>query len=325
MSFKIIIGSVLVLFFLSNISFSQDVDGSKDHPLITRYPGSFIKVYEENNFREYWVATGPETGYKNIDEWIETKGQFTRIYYELEGTVTLSEIYGNYLSALEKEGFEILAKGNHPSRNVLKEVGGGSWLGTYYDRNKYENNDIRLGHGTATAGGTCYIAAKLTRGSGTVYVTLGGREHSAERKIFMVDIIEEKPMEDGLVQVDANAMLRQLQAEGSIALYGIYFDTDKVDVKPESEYTLKEIVSLLNNNRDINVYIVGHTDIRGTLEHNMELALGRATNVSRILQTAYQVDGERIIPKGVGPLAPVATNDTDAGMQKNRRVELVLR
>ena len=315
----------LILFLVSGYVHSQDIDGSKDHPLITRYPGSEIKAYEENNFREYWVATGPETGYKTIDDWIETKGQITRIYYELEGTVTLSEIYGNYLSALEKEGFEILAKGNHVSRNVSKEVGGGSWLGTFYARNKYENTAIRLGHGTSTAGGTCYIAAKLTRGGGTVYIALGGREHSSERKIFMVDIIEETPMEDGLVKVDADAMLRQLRAEGSISLYGIYFETNKVDVKPESEYTLKEIAYLLNNNSDINVYIVGHTDMRGTLEHNMELSLGRATNVSRILTTAYQIDGDRIIPKGVGPLAPVATNDTDDGMQKNRRVELVLR
>ena len=309
---------------IANISFSQDVDGSKDHPLITRYPGSFIKVYEENNFREYAVATGPEVGYKKIDEWIETSGKFTRIYYELEGTVTLSEIYGNYLSALEKEGFEILAKGNHLSRNVSKEVGGGSWLGTFYARNVYENNDIRFGHGTATAGGTCYIAAKLTRGSGTVYITLGGREHSLERKIFMIDIIEESPMEDGLVLVDANAMLTTLQKEGRIALYGLYFEINKVDVKPESEYTLKEMASLILNNPSLKFYIVGHTDMRGTLEHNMELSLRRATNVSRILQTAYQVEDEKLIPMGVGPLAPVATNDTEDGMQKNRRVELVL-
>lgn len=325
MSLKIFCTSVLILLVLSDVSFSQDVDGSKDHQMISRYPGSYIKVYEENNFREFGIVTGPVTSYRNIDDWIETSGKLTRIYYELDGTVTLSEIYGNYLSALQSDGFEILAQGNHPSRNVSKEVGGGSWLGTFYEKNRYEHNDILLGIGSATVGGSCYIAAKLSRGGGVVYVTLGGREYSSDKKVFLVDILEETPMEDGLVLVDASAMLRTLQAEGRLTLHGLYFETNSVDVKPESEYTLKELASLLLNNRSLNVYIVGHTDMRGTLEHNMELSLGRATTVSRILQTAYQIDGARIIPKGVGPLAPVATNDTDEGMQKNRRVELVVK
>ncbi|WP_258273472.1 OmpA family protein, partial [Escherichia coli] len=60
--------------------------------------------------------------------------------------------------------------------------------------------------------------------------------------------------------VDAAAMAKGLGESGHIALYGIYFDTDKATLKPESRPTLDQIAKLLSGQPDLNVYIVGHTD-----------------------------------------------------------------
>lgn len=65
------------------------------------------------------------------------------------------------------------------------------------------------------------------------------------------------------VTVDAAAMAAGLGAKGSIAIYGIYFDTGKSDVKPESDPALTEIAKLLGGNAALKVYIVGHTDMIG--------------------------------------------------------------
>lgn len=325
MHYKILFAFIITGFLLiPGRIFSQDFEGSKDHLLISRYPGSVIKYYETNDFLEYAIATGPQTGYKKIDDWVETKGKRTRIYYEFDGTVTLSEIYGNYLSAMEKEGFEILAKGNDANKKNTQGVGGLTWLGTFYSKNPYPSSaGILLQAGSATSGGTCYIAGKLQRDAGSVYVIIGGSEHSATKKVFMIDVVEETIMKDDLISINATIMLKGLKAEGKIAIYGIFFDVNKYDVKPESAHSLKEISILLANNPSLNIYIVGHTDMTGTLEHNMELSQKRAEAVVAELTSRYGVNSGRITAKGVGPFAPLSTNQTEEGKKNNRRVELV--
>ena len=98
---------------------------------------------------------------------------------------------------------------------------------------------------------------------------------------------------------------------------------DKDDVKPESELTLTEIVNLLKNNLKLNLYVVSHTDMKGKLEYNVNLSKRRADAVVKELTTNYGVKSNRLTPDGVGPLSPVATNETEDGRKKNRRVELV--
>ena len=68
-------------------------------------------------------------------------------------------------------------------------------------------------------------------------------------------------------------------ATGSISLYGIFFDTDKADIKPESEPTLKEIAELLTDDPKLAVIVVGHTDNQGTFDYNLDLSSRRAQAV----------------------------------------------
>lgn len=126
-----------------------------------------------------------------------------------------------------------------------------------------------------------------------------------------------------MVTVDAGTMAKEVAATGHIALYGVLFDTDKTDIKPESVAALDEIAKFLKADSKIGVYIVGHTDNVGGFEHNMSLSLRRAEAVVKELTTKYGISPGRLKAVGTGPVVPLAPNDTEAGRAKNRRVELV--
>ena len=110
---------------------------------------------------------------------------------------------------------------------------------------------------------------------------------------------------------------------GKAAVYGIYFDTGKAEIKPESEPALKEIAKLLQADPKLKLYVVGHTDNSGGLDYNMKLSKDRADAVVKALTGKYGIAASRLSAFGVGPLAPVASNQTEEGRAKNRRVELV--
>ena len=137
-------------------------------------------------------------------------------------------------------------------------------------------------------------------------------------------IVEEKAMEQFIV-ADADALLQEINLTGKAAVYGIYFDTGKAVVKPESGPALDEIAKLLQKNSDMKIYVVGHTDSVGEFDYNMGLSQRRAAAVVEVLVTQHGVDRGRLEPHGVGPLVPASTNKSEDGRSMNRRVELVER
>ena len=135
-------------------------------------------------------------------------------------------------------------------------------------------------------------------------------------------ITEQKAMQQEVV-ADAKSLTQDITSTGHVAVYGIHFDFDKAEVKPESDPSLVEIAKLLKQNPDLNLYVVGHTDNVGKVDYNMQLSSARAAAVVKVLVEKYGVPQNRLEPYGVGPLAPVATNGTEEGRALNRRVELV--
>jgi OOP family OmpA-OmpF porin len=105
-------------------------------------------------------------------------------------------------------------------------------------------------------------------------------------------------------------------------VYGIYFDTGKSVMKPESNPALEEITKLLKHSGSLTLFVVGHTDNVGNLESNLNLSADRADAVVKAL-TGKGIAASRLKAAGVGPYCPVASNRTDDGKAKNRRVELV--
>ena len=118
-------------------------------------------------------------------------------------------------------------------------------------------------------------------------------------------------------------MAGDISRTGHASIYGIFFDTDKTDLKPESDAALKEIAKLLSENPKLQLHVVGHTDNSGTFEHNMDLSRRRAEAVAKALSAKYGVAATRLRAHGVGPISPTSTNRTEAGKAQNRRVELV--
>jgi outer membrane protein OmpA-like peptidoglycan-associated protein len=97
--------------------------------------------------------------------------------------------------------------------------------------------------------------------------------------IVLLDVIETVPMETRMVTVDAATMSKDVATTGHVALYGVYFDTDKTDLKPESAPTIQEISTLLKQEPKLTLYVVGHTDNVGGYEYNMDLSARRAAAV----------------------------------------------
>jgi len=83
------------------------------------------------------------------------------------------------------------------------------------------------------------------------------------------------------------------------------------------------MASLLQKNASLSLRVVGHTDSTGDFAHNMALSEARAKSVVAALSTRFGIAASRLSAHGVGPLAPVASNETEEGRAKNRRVELV--
>ena len=118
-------------------------------------------------------------------------------------------------------------------------------------------------------------------------------------------------------------MRSKLLTEGKLITYGIYFDTGKDVVKPESYATLKEIAAVLQENPDVRVKIVGHTDSDGNDASNLDQSKRRALSVKNSLGKDFSIDAARIETDGKGETEPVSSNSTSEGKAANRRVEIV--
>jgi OmpA-OmpF porin, OOP family len=140
---------------------------------------------------------------------------------------------------------------------------------------------------------------------------------------YKLRILEQQAMVQDVV-ADAAALKAGLAESGHVELQGIFFDTGKADLKPESEAALKEVAKMLQQSADIKVWVVGHTDYVGTAESNLALSAARAASVVKYLTGASGIDSKRLGSFGAGPYAPIAPNNTEEGRAKNRRVELVV-
>lgn len=129
-----------------------------------------------------------------------------------------------------------------------------------------------------------------------------------------------KDMEQEVV-ADASALAAEIEKSGSVAVYGITFDTGKATINPQSETVLNEIVTLMKDNGEWRFEVQGHTDNVGAAAANATLSQQRAAAVVSWL-TKNGVEASRLVAKGYGDTAPVADNTSDEGRAKNRRVEL---
>lgn len=279
---------------------AQDIPNSQDHPLISRYPGQTIRSYDVKEFDQYNLVLGVnKTGAPEKVNKLE--GKVTRIYYRNPAGRSTTEIFRNFEEALRGSAAQILFSCaardcGTPIRwtpvNGIRDMGG-----VIHNR---------------------YVAARAMKDRAEVFISVfvGGQSTA-------IDVIELKPMETGLVTVDADAMATGIDADGHIAIYAILFDTGQASLKPESRAAIAEIAKLLKSRPVLKLFVVGHTDSTGGFEMNMRLSRDRAAAVTQSLANDHGIAGTRLSPQGVGPLSPVASNATEEGRARNRRVDLV--
>ena len=111
----------------------------------------------------------------------------------------------------------------------------------------------------------------------------------------------------------------------------LFFETGKADIKPQGEDVLRRIGTILKKIPEKNIRVEGHTDnvqispsLRSKYPTNWELGSARATNVVRFLQDNVGIDPLRLSAVSYGEYRPIASNRTERGKAKNRRIEIIL-
>jgi OOP family OmpA-OmpF porin len=300
---------------------AQDIEGSRDHPTISRYAGSYIDGYDYREYDRFVLALGKPTrdaaGNRVAEKSQELEGKVTRILYRTPEARSVFEVFRNYEMALEGAGFQILYK-------CLPAECGRYYHYVVYPPPRRFTKTRSKGSGFDLPGELHYLAAKATTATGTTYVSLlVGMDLTKKYPSTLLEVIETTEMEQGMVKVDAAAIGTGIDATGHMSIYSIYFDTGSAQVRPESAATLAEIAKLLGQRPALKLLVVGHTDNQGGYDFNLDLSRRRAEAVAQALVSEHGVAPDRLRAAGVGYLSPVASNDTEAGRAKNRRVELV--
>lgn len=301
---------------------AADVPGSRDSSLLKRYEDSEIIGYDYRNFGQFHLITGPLKSYDlPPDPSTKVTGRHTRILYVAPPERSPLEVFHNYALELAQYGYETVFTCSEAECGKDKALP----RTLYSNDRKLSNKGQMSEYAFSSPVEPQFLAATLSRPEGDVHVSLFvAREtfkhfqETSQRTLVLLDLVEAAPIEKKMVTVDSDAMARGLASHGTIALYGIYFDTDKTDLKPESTPTLDEIARLLRDDADLKLYVVGHTDGLGGFDYNMELSRKRAQAVVQALVGKYG-----IAQAGVAFLAPVGSNEDEDGRAKNRRVELV--
>jgi OmpA-OmpF porin, OOP family len=190
----------------------------------------------------------------------------------------------------------------------------------------FRNFQVPFG-GTVVEGGQCFKNSRYAlyrKGSEltvALYVSDCFGANVAPR--VLVSVLEAAAMATDQIVVPSPAdMTKAFGAEGKIALYGVYFDTGRAEVKADSKPTLDNIAALLNAEPKLAVIITGYTDNVGSFESNLLLSKQRAESVVAALVTNYKIPAARLTAFGAGMTGPRAPNIDEAGRSKNRRVEL---
>jgi OmpA-OmpF porin, OOP family len=304
-SLALTLAVVLSLIGIAGALAQRDVAGSRDYPGIGRFAGSVITGYQVKDFDAARLQAAPFKDGRPTDA-RRLEGRITRIAYRTNPGPSILEVSRNFETQLAKASFETLvacdtdACGGIPFAEAIDALPMPQMWVDGFNYRYYAGRKAEGGRET-------YAAVVVSKSNDDIY---------AQLVVAVIGAVEDK-------MVDAGAMAKGLREKGHIALYGIYFDTDKAVIKPESRPTLEEIAKLLRAQPQLNVVIVGHTDSQGTFEYNMDLSRRRAEAVAAELAKSYRIANTRLRTAGVGFLAPLGSNANDDGRALNRRVELV--
>lgn len=314
---------------------AADVEGGKDHPLVTRFPGSSLIGYFHRDWdaAAFPLSADVDTSTEVLKKSTTVEGAITRLYYLAPVGKSPLEVFRSYQQAFAKAGLQPLFSCETTCGQLFfhwrfgKVRNDTHWVKDYLHSADGKDNRWDISDALASEDGRGFYGT-LAQGGRTVhvfvYTSIAGYA-PVNAAGTVIEIAEPKAMQADQVQVDAAAMARGLATEGKVVLGGVYFDTGKATLKAESDAQLQEMARLLASQPTLQVFIVGHTDNQGGLDANLLLSRQRAEAVRDALVSRFKVDGKRITPYGVANVSPVASNAAESGRALNRRVELVAR
>ncbi len=315
----------------------SDAKGAADSAFTGRYEGSTIVGQTFSKFDELSLPSGPaDVKAKAFTKTVAQKGTVQRTLYAATEERSSLDVFSNYIDAIKAKGFTVVFECE------------GKGCGANFKDLKYKWNDtgsvvisegadvrrVAVSRGMFSkiidpryallkqgdAGQETYIAVfagqNMGGSSGDISKALRGRVG------VLIEIVEPGAREDKIITLTADQLGTGIGADGRVVIYGLYFDFDQATIKAESAPQLAEMVTYLKTDPEARVYVVGHTDNKGALDYNTKLSTARAEAVTAALVKAG-IKSDRLSAKGLGPLAPLATNQTEEGKTKNRRVELV--
>lgn len=318
---------------------TKDVKGLTDPDGLKRYTGSVLVYRDDAAYDEIQFPVG-KVVYKDEQASIarsqDRAGQRTMLQYLTPAGKSALEVVRNYQQDLKAAGYKATFECTGEACGSADWITKGYFMsvlvsGAYWS-NIGDNSPAACGGGAnigdfryalldnPATGSTVAVAAWRP---GILSAYCDEPEYQKRTSVIVVKV-DTKAREQAMVTLSANEMGKSLDASGKVAVYGILFDTNKADIKPESKASLEQIGTLLKQQARLKLHVVGHTDNVGNLPANIDLSKRRAEAVVAALASTYGITRDRLTANGVASLAPVASNGDEAGRAKNRRVELVL-
>jgi OmpA-OmpF porin, OOP family len=323
------------MFMAATTADAADLPQSKDPDGFRRFEGSEIIHYAASAHDQYFLARGEGAIGVGFEKQERVEGSTVRVVYKAPLGTTAAEIFRNYQQMLTDLGFERTFK---LDSGALYALSAKDFQQRFYFQADYAARKDHEDTPFQDADNQYYLTARLVRDGqaidAAVYVAESGglewQEPGVRQPIVIrlgqpvigMDVISSRQADFRPVEIKAPEMAKALSAAGKIDIYGIFFDVDKTELKPESRAALEEVAKLLKSDPSLTIEVAGHTDNTGGADHNMKLSFGRAAAAVNALVNTYGIDKARLQPKGYGDTKPVAPNDSDQGRAKNRRVEL---
>lgn len=329
-SFAFITLLIPLLISLSTTSFARGpVEGATPHPLVPMLPDGHISYLNDYDYVEmtlpyyktdeegdltierktfHGFRQAVEYSFPDQDHFLRTFRSYVNrfendsalsVKYAKYGNDLRSDLYARNASVLYRD-----ASGNNPEANDFSERG--------------------------------YVILEPSNASDTysfITVSIYKPRHSRNNpgmRVFInqftyesLDLIELPDVEIDLTPPEKTELESSLIQDGKAVVNAILFEFDSDVLMEESSASIDVLVSLLKENPELKLYIVGHTDWIGSYEYNLNLSKSRSASVVNRLVDTHSIDRSRLVAVGVGPVAPVTSNETEQGRALNRRVEIV--
>jgi outer membrane protein OmpA-like peptidoglycan-associated protein len=285
--------------------------------------GAELRAQEVEPAGTYALPTGPWHEAEGVEAEL-TSGSITRQAWRIGGTGLSSyQILLNLRQQLADQGYEIRFEcdtqgcGGFDFRYGTEVIGEPDMhvnLGDYYFLSA-----------SKTGAQPDHVSLLVSRTASAAFVQVV-QVGEADAAAVEVEPMASTKAEPGTalpaeIQTEIGPAMEQI---GRFVLADLVFATGSADLGPGTYSSLTELANYLLENPDKRVALVGHTDAQGSLEGNISLSKRRAASVMERLISEYDVPAAQLEAEGIGYLAPLASNQTDEGRTRNRRVEAIL-